>query len=294
MNVSGSSSPCDVKDDQLRLLFSGVPDYGHLLPLIPLARAAIAAGHTIGVLTGTGMADLITTELGAGPAEHLAAGASPDVFSADTAARTGADVFKPTPAIIGEIFGGSRVDLGADESLDVAAGWRPDLIITETFDAVGPMVAAAQGIPWHHAGIGPALPAAIADAIAETAAARYAQRGLTHIRPASYLDPCPPTLQNPTGRPTRPVSWCDPRHTAHQALPAQTCRPPTPSGRVHSLPSARFFPNPDSWTRSMPSPRKPCARSPIRLRSCVLSQGRSSNAYPITIAETVARLAQSN
>jgi hypothetical protein len=166
------------------------------------------------------MADLITAELGAGPAEHLAAGASPDVFSADTAARTGADVFKPTPAIIGEIFGGSRVDLGADESLDVAAGWRPDLIITETFDAVGPMVAAAQGIPWHHAGIGPALPAAIADAIAETAAARYAQRGLTHIRPASYFDPCPPTLQTLLDAPRAPY-----RGATTGAPHTRRCRP---------------------------------------------------------------------
>jgi hypothetical protein len=93
------------------------------------------------------MADMVATELGAGAAEHLAAGVSPDVFSTDAAARTGADAFKPTPASIGEIFGGSRVDLGAEESLDAAASWRPDLIIAETFDTNGPMVAAAQEIP---------------------------------------------------------------------------------------------------------------------------------------------------
>lgn len=36
----------------MRILFSAIPGYGHVLPLIPLAEAAIRAGHEVVLATG--------------------------------------------------------------------------------------------------------------------------------------------------------------------------------------------------------------------------------------------------
>src|SRR3954452_9529060 len=42
----------------VKVLFSAWPGYGHLLPMVPLARAAQRAGHRVLVTTGPDLADL--------------------------------------------------------------------------------------------------------------------------------------------------------------------------------------------------------------------------------------------
>ncbi|MFI6045051.1 glycosyltransferase [Nocardia sp. NPDC051321] len=188
----------------MKVLFSATPAYGHILPLVPLMQAAVDAGHTVGLLSSAGFRTAITGEL-PGNVEFLQAGVMPDRFSQEAADRTGADVFHPTPCVIGEIFGGARVDLAVDESVERALGWHADLVIAEPFDALGPIVAARLGIPWHRAGLGPALPAIITEEIDRAAAIRYRRLALNPVAPASYLDPCPPQLQDPGWTPATAV-----------------------------------------------------------------------------------------
>ncbi|MER6901823.1 glycosyltransferase, partial [Amycolatopsis sp. NPDC000740] len=184
----------------MKLLFSATPAFGHVLPLVPLMQAALDAGHAVGLLSSAGFRASVADELPP-EVEFLAAGAMPGEFSEEAARRTGADVFHPTPAVIGEIFGGARVDLGLSESIGKAADWRADLVVAEPFDAIGPAVAARLGIAWHRAGIGPALPAAISDEIDRAASARSGRS----VPASSYLDPCPPQLQDPDWSPASPV-----------------------------------------------------------------------------------------
>ncbi|MFI2362403.1 glycosyltransferase [Promicromonospora sp. NPDC019610] len=188
----------------MRILFSAVPAYGHALPLVPLMQAAVGLGHSVGMLTSAGFRADLGEELPV-EVELLEAGAMPGDFSEDAARRTGADVFHPTPPVIGEIFGGSRVDLAIDESIERTAAWGAELIIAEPFDAVGPIVAARLGIDWHQAGIGPAVPAVIGDEIHRVALARYERLGLEPVAVSSYIDPCPPLLQDPDWSPTTAV-----------------------------------------------------------------------------------------
>ncbi|MFD7117426.1 glycosyltransferase [Streptomyces sp. NPDC059922] len=188
----------------MKLLFSATPAFGHILPLVPLMRAAAGAGHSVGLLSSAGFRAAVGEELPS-EVEFLAAGVMPEVFSADAGRRTGADVFHPTPSTIGEIFGGSRVDLAVEESIEQATAWAPDLVVAEPFDAVGPLVAARLGVGWHKAGIGPALPAVITDEIERVASARYDRLGLRPVAASSYLDPCPPQLQDPDWSPVTPV-----------------------------------------------------------------------------------------
>lgn len=191
---SGYRSASNSERHSMRILFSGVPAYGHLLPLASLIGAALDGGHTVGLVTAAPMAEMIATELPAG-VEHLPAGPMPLEFSEETAQRTGANVFQPTPVTIGEIFGGTRLDRTADPALARARDWKPDLILSESFDTVGPLLAAALDIPWYQVGLGPAAPAVIGHEITRTAAHRHAERGLTPVPARGYIDPCPPALQ---------------------------------------------------------------------------------------------------
>jgi UDP:flavonoid glycosyltransferase YjiC (YdhE family) len=212
----------------MRLLISVTPAFGHLLPVVPLARKALARGHRVAILTSGGMAETLAREVPG--AEHLPAGAMPPEFAAAAAARTGKDVMNPTPDVIGEIFGGVRLESASDEASRSAEHWGPDLVVAEAFDTVGPALAAALGVPWHRAGLGPALPDPITAAIAGAAAWWYRERGLRPVPPRTYLDPCPPLMQTP--------HW-------HSDVPRIPVRP-----EPHSTPSS-------PWTPPARSPGRP-------------------------------------
>lgn len=179
----------------MRLLFSVTPAFGHLLPVVPLARAAMDRGHRVGVLTSAGMADALARELP--DADHLPAGTMPPEFAAEAARRTGKDVMRPTPDVIGEIFGGVRLETASAEATRAATRWQPDVVVAEAFDTVGPAIATALAVPWHQVGLGPVLPEPITAAITETASRWYRDHDLSPLPPRTYLDPCPPVLQTP-------------------------------------------------------------------------------------------------
>jgi UDP:flavonoid glycosyltransferase YjiC (YdhE family) len=190
----------------MRVLFSAVPAYGHILPLAPLMEAAIAGGHTIGVLTGEGVRPLVEQELPPG-VELLEAGVATEVFVVEAAKRSGGDPLHPTPAIIGETFGGTRLDLDREDALAAGRLWRPDLVVAEAFDTVGPFVAAHLDTPWHQAGLGPGLDAELRRLIDQAAAPHYESAGLEPEPASSYIDPCPPAFQTP--------GWVSPAPTLH-------------------------------------------------------------------------------
>ncbi|MEX5636977.1 glycosyltransferase [Parafrankia sp. FMc2] len=205
----------------MRLLFSVTPAFGHLLPMVPLARAAMARGHQVGILTSAGMADILARELPG--AEHLPAGTMPAEFAAEAARRTGEDVMQPTPAAIGVIFGGVRLETASGAARRVAAGWKPEIVVAEAFDTVGPAVATELGVPWHQAGLGPALPAPITASIAGAAAGWYREHDLRPMPPRTYIDPCPPVMQEPGWH--SPVRRVPVRSEPH-ATPGSAWTPP--------------------------------------------------------------------
>lgn len=180
----------------MRILFSGVPAFGHLLPLAPLARAAKAAGHDVALLTSGAIAPAMSADFPG--IQVLSAGPGADVLLAEAARRTGADASRePTPAVVAEFFAGTRIDLSADEALTQAREWGPDLIIAEATDFVGPLVAAACEIPWDLVAFGPAVPPEFTAPMHQLAGLRYESRNLTPTPPRYYLDPTPDALQTP-------------------------------------------------------------------------------------------------
>lgn len=177
----------------MNILFSGVPAYGHLLPMLPLASAADLAGHSTALLTSTTMSDAVS------PLRVLAAGPSFSGLLAENAHRNGGmgsgNGSQVGPAEAAQFFGETRIDTTFPDALPAAASFCPDLLVCDAADQVGPLVAAALCVPWTQHGFGVQLPDAFSAAIDAAAGSRYDQRALRPTEPVAYLDPCADLLQ---------------------------------------------------------------------------------------------------
>ncbi|MFJ9038831.1 glycosyltransferase [Streptomyces sp. NPDC102406] len=210
----------------MRILFSGTPAYGHLLPLLPLERAARQAGHTTAFLTHASLGEVVA------PAPVLGAGATLEETLGEFQRRTGKNAATDmSPATAGEFFGGTRVDLGADEALAAARDFAPDLVIAETADFLGPLVASQSGVAWASHGVGIALEAPLAEAMWATAAARAAGRGVTLARPVTSVDPWPDCLQRDDWEPAADRVTIRPE--AHESETGTDWQVPSFPGREH-------------------------------------------------------------
>lgn len=181
----------------MRILFSGVPAMGHLLPLVPLARAARTAGHDVALLTSPGMTEIMGIELPGIPV--IDGGPMPEVLFAEVARRLpGSDpAYDPQPGSVAEFFAGTRVDLSFDAAIASAQRWEPDVIVSDAVDFVGPLVAASLAVPSAIVAFGPAVPEEFTRPMFAVVADRYAQRTLVPTPPVAVLDPTPQLLQAP-------------------------------------------------------------------------------------------------
>jgi UDP:flavonoid glycosyltransferase YjiC (YdhE family) len=174
----------------MRILFSAVPAHGHVLPMMPIARAAMSAGHEVSLVTHSALRELMA------PVPVLAAGPTFDeLFAAYSARSSGPRVGLRTPEDVADFFVSTRVIATLDPACGAAAAFQPDLLIAEAADEVGPLVAAQLGAPWARHSLGTALPREFATATA-TAARRLGEaRGLHRPERIAYLDICPVALQ---------------------------------------------------------------------------------------------------
>jgi UDP:flavonoid glycosyltransferase YjiC (YdhE family) len=197
----------------MRILFSGNPLAGHLLPMMPLADAGRAAGHETALLTSGDLASLVA------PVRVLQAGPTIEEMVDETLRRTGSHPSQPVPETMElfagvrvelslveaqravELCAGLRVELGFDEALRQVGAFGPDLMVCEEYDFVGPMVAAALGVPWAaHAIMGP-LPEPFWQAMQQRVAREYRSRSLIATPRIALVDPYPDVLRSPTERP---------------------------------------------------------------------------------------------
>jgi UDP:flavonoid glycosyltransferase YjiC (YdhE family) len=186
----------------VRVLVSCCAGYGHLQPMLPLAKALADGGHEVAVAVDS---DLLGRAKAAG-FNAFAAGIGPgegfgrlDQLFPDRRF----DRLKPDeifgwyiPHLFGEVLAPAML-LDLDR---LVAEWRPDLILHETTEFAGPVSAAASGIPSACMTLGLRLPDAILDAAALAVAPLWRERGLEPEPSAGIyshlcLDITPPSFQ---------------------------------------------------------------------------------------------------
>jgi UDP:flavonoid glycosyltransferase YjiC (YdhE family) len=201
----------------MRVLFSSTSGHGHVFPMVPLARAFVAAGHDVLWATGADALRLLDgTGIDPAPAGLSGAG----LQKGRGAVLTAAEQVPPAeragfvfPRMFGEAFAPAMVD----DLLPLATQWRPDLMIHENGELASPVVGAVLDVPSLTHAFGGAVPAEMLTAAGERVAPLWAAQGqplpeFAGCFTALYLDICPPPVQSvPTDHigevlPLRPVS----------------------------------------------------------------------------------------
>ena len=132
----------------MRVLFTSTPGLGHLYPLLPLVRAAQAAGDEVLVAVG---ADARDTVAGLG----LTAVTTGDPSPADSGRFWAGLPARPEPntAVIADLFGRLRARAALPATRAVVDDWRPDLVVSEVAEFAGQLAAEAAGVPHVTVGI---------------------------------------------------------------------------------------------------------------------------------------------
>jgi hypothetical protein len=207
----------------VRILISGVPGHGHLLPLLPLARAFRRREDSVAIMVPPSYVPVFVGE----DIEVLVAGADNPTVIAEVLRRTGEDVRgECTRDAVIEAFTTARIDLSVGDALPVARDWGPDLVIHDVMDFVGPFVAIACGARRVGHTFGSDVSADFIRASTERSMSDYRDRGI-RWQPADWVaDICPADLQVNGWQ--APQGWLPLRPEAHRAPTASAARKPRP------------------------------------------------------------------
>jgi UDP:flavonoid glycosyltransferase YjiC (YdhE family) len=182
----------------VRVLFTSCPAYGHVLPLLPLIRAAERAGHDVRVATGSDMAAPLTSR---GLDVHAVGPTWEASWSAHKAVWAAPGVPEEQKMMDGVValFGAPAL-ARLDDLMAMALEWRPDVVVHEVLEQAGSMLAARLGIPGVVHGIGPMFPF-YAQLVGAAGAAIGEPDRWAQLSTEQALDLCPPSLQPEGPRP---------------------------------------------------------------------------------------------
>ncbi|MEV6116056.1 glycosyltransferase [Streptomyces sp. NPDC052109] len=218
----------------MRILVTTSPGHGHTFATVPLTWAFRAAGHEVLFATAGRLPADLPAVVGAGL--HVAEIASRERMEAlreQLRARTRAEAdrlgLSPAQmagrqieecrrarevrdgngwAFAARIFGPMSAGT-LDGLVEVGLRWQPDLVVFESMQGGGPLVAALLGVPAVEHPIGFARGPQVVDALAAYLAGDYARYGVRPPRRSTALDVSPPSMGiGPAyGRPMRYVPF---------------------------------------------------------------------------------------
>jgi UDP:flavonoid glycosyltransferase YjiC (YdhE family) len=186
----------------VRILFAAWPAYGHLLPMVPLIRAAQRGGHDVVVTSGADVTDVIDR---LGVTAHRSG-----VTLAESYARLPNDVViselpveEQADFAARQLFGAGGRDRARDV-LELLQTWRPDLVVHDMMELGSAAAAESAVIPHAVHGYGPMIPGAadFASAIGSAMADGGLVDPVAAVFDSPYLDICPPGLRG-----TGPMPW---------------------------------------------------------------------------------------
>ena len=202
----------------MRVLFSSTWGYGHIFPMVPLARAFAAAGHEVRWATSAGSArHVVDAGIDAVPAGLDAS----EVRAAELRIRTELATLRPehrAAHAYPNLFARAAAPAMLTDLLPFARAWQPALLVHEHAELAAPLVAELLGVPSVTHSFGGGIPPAILESAREVLAPVWEEHGRT-IPPSAghftgtYLDICPPRVQTVgldhilTVQALRPVSY---------------------------------------------------------------------------------------
>jgi len=209
----------------MRVLFTANPLLGHWLPMLPLARAALAAGHEVVVAAGPDVVpDLERRGFLAwsiGPTVetiHTNVGQRPREPAETEAERQVADGLA--------MFADPAVDRARDVQR-LTARWQPDIVVQELYELGGSFVPAPlhvfHGLGTHY----PGFVGLVDLALTRISATLGPPAWLTPITETVYVDPFPAELQPPEDQPfleVMPIRPAAGEVGADDALPESVLR----------------------------------------------------------------------
>ena len=220
----------------MRVLVSSTVGYGHVFPMVPLARALVAAGHDVLWATGEDTCRVVE----AAGLKSAAAGATlADVALGRVEARGRAEGLRPEQIpefVFPRMFGGLRAPRMLADLLPIARAFAPDLLVHEEAELAGALVAELLGIPsvTHSFGGGP--PRSRLRSAEEFVAPLWEEHGLA-VPPYAgtyrglYIDIYPPSLRTvsladaPAVQLSRPVAYSGPDGGLPSGLDGHAERP---------------------------------------------------------------------
>ncbi|RKR88129.1 MGT family glycosyltransferase [Micromonospora pisi] len=134
----------------MRILFSFVGGSGHLIPLVPIARAAEAAGHTVAFACSATMAPRVEAHGFTALATRRAPDPPSDTGPGATAERLPLQPIDPA-RIDREVRENFAVRAARERSarmVDLIPDWRPDLLVFDEADFGGMIAAEHLGLPY--------------------------------------------------------------------------------------------------------------------------------------------------
>ncbi|MEA2390313.1 MAG: hypothetical protein QOK31_422 [Solirubrobacteraceae bacterium] len=191
----------------MRVLFTAHDAYGHVLPMVGVARALADGGHEVRVATGATLCSTVAS-LGLSP---VRAGMSDEAMVAEARRRWPETRHEPPGSWAPRMFSDIAAPAMIDDLAPIIASWRPDLLIREEGEHGGPVAAAAAGVTWLTHGWGSPLAPKADD-----------------LYGAGVLDPCPASLYGEEGRPSgaRPVRVTTTATSADRRAPRLTSERP--------------------------------------------------------------------
>ncbi len=182
-----------------RVLFTSCPAYGHVLPMLPLIRAAERAGHDVRFATGP---DLVGPLVARGLDVHAVGPTFAEAWSAHEAvwADPGTPEEQKMMDGVVALFGTPALTRLAD-LIALAQGWHPDLVVHEVLEVAAPLLCRRLDVPGVVHGLGPMFPF-YPELVGPAGAAIGEPQLWAQLAAEQALDLCPPSL-----RPDGPPPW---------------------------------------------------------------------------------------
>jgi UDP:flavonoid glycosyltransferase YjiC (YdhE family) len=184
----------------MRALFTSTPYWGHVNPMLPLARAFLARGDEVLWATPVEACDRLASEgIVARVAGRMGDAKPGPAFLARSPDVAALPLAEQADHVFPAIFGIDRTGPMLADLLPIVEDWRPDLVVREVAEFAAPIAAARAGIPCVTHAFGAIPPARRTAAAGDSVAPLWEAHGLAP-RPHGgsydhlYLDIYPASL----------------------------------------------------------------------------------------------------